>query len=95
MTTTKQMAVRGGRGVADNQEGACLFHFYHIYHHNSSLTHIHIVIILFLLLGNMVNIQSVQRKKSGGKAQSIRSGRDHSENVLSRQLSEAARTVRH
>ena len=50
----------------------------------------------------MENIQSVHRKKSGGKAQSVSSGRVdgkaqsvHNENVLTRQLPEAARTARH
>ena len=53
------------------------------------------LIIVSPLLGNMANIQSVCRKKSGEKAQSVRSGRDHSGIVLSRQLPEAARTARH
>ena len=54
------------------------------------------------LLGNVVNIQSVHRKKSGGKTQYVSSsqgGRKEqsvcNENVLTRQLPEAARTERH
>ena len=54
------------------------------------------------VLGSMANIQSVCRKKSGGKTHYVSSGRGggkaqsvRNENVLTRQLPEAARTARH
>ena len=55
-----------------------------------------------VLLGNVVNTQSVRSKNSDGKVQSVSSRRGgrkaqsvRNENVPTRQLLEAARTARH